>query len=434
MASANLELRRAEGDIAAAERNGRWVAALGPTDLPIKTSKSEIGLGSVDAVRLLETRRREGKDEWTVVDTGSVHFTDRRMVFSGAKNVTFKYADVETDRLIPVGWLLGVSSRQRPHVVAGPVEQLQVLRDAVLDGVAGTDPMKRWKTLWVDATARRDRSEAEHREAASHLAGLSRPKRPVSPAWAPAAVAALVAIGSIDAPVVDQAVAAGSAVTTTTLETRVLGTSITTVVETTVTTTALETVRVVDVVSGEMLTVRHQDGSTSRVILAGIALPDGSDPSHRQALARLVSGQDVVLESDPAGGAVYVFVGSVFVNAALIEAGVVEADSDGLARASELEAAQVMAQQSAVGIWAPVTTSSSATTSTSTTTTTAPTTTTTEEPQCHPSYEGACVPVGVEDVDCAGGSGNGPYYVGRVRVVGPDVYGLDRDGDGIGCE
>jgi len=60
--------------------------------------------------------------------------------------------------------------------------------------------------------------------------------------------------------------------------------------------------------------------------------------------------------------------------------------------------------------------------------------TTTEAPACHPSYEGACVPVDVSDVDCAGGSGNGPYYVGRVRVVGPDVYGLDRDHDGIGCE
>jgi len=53
---------------------------------------------------------------------------------------------------------------------------------------------------------------------------------------------------------------------------------------------------------------------------------------------------------------------------------------------------------------------------------------------CHPNYEGACVPI-ASDVDCAGGSGNGPAYVkGPVRVVGPDVYGLDRDGDGIGCE
>ena len=38
------------------------------------------------------------------------------------------------------------------------------------------------------------------------------------------------------------------------------------------------------------------------------------------------------------------------------------------------------------------------------------------------------------DVDCAGGSGNGPAYTGRVQVIGPDVYGLDNDGDGIGCE
>lgn len=56
------------------------------------------------------------------------------------------------------------------------------------------------------------------------------------------------------------------------------------------------------------------------------------------------------------------------------------------------------------------------------------------EPECHPNYEGACVPI-ASDVDCAGGSGNGPAYVrGPVRVVGPDVYDLDRDGDGIACD
>lgn len=53
--------------------------------------------------------------------------------------------------------------------------------------------------------------------------------------------------------------------------------------------------------------------------------------------------------------------------------------------------------------------------------------------QCDPNYE-PCVPV-ASDVDCAGGSGNGPAYVrGPVRVVGRDIYGLDRDNDGIGCE
>lgn len=55
--------------------------------------------------------------------------------------------------------------------------------------------------------------------------------------------------------------------------------------------------------------------------------------------------------------------------------------------------------------------------------------------QCHPSYVGQCLNPNASDYDCAGGSGNGPYYVyGTVIVVGPDVFGLDADHDGIGCE
>jgi hypothetical protein len=54
-------------------------------------------------------------------------------------------------------------------------------------------------------------------------------------------------------------------------------------------------------------------------------------------------------------------------------------------------------------------------------------------PGCDPNYTG-CVPI-ASDVDCAGGSGNGPAYVeGPVRIIGADPYGLDADGDGIGCE
>jgi hypothetical protein len=58
----------------------------------------------------------------------------------------------------------------------------------------------------------------------------------------------------------------------------------------------------------------------------------------------------------------------------------------------------------------------------------------TSSPKCDPNYSGACVPIS-SDVDCAGGSGNGPAYVhGPVRVVGSDIYDLDRDGDGVGCD
>lgn len=53
---------------------------------------------------------------------------------------------------------------------------------------------------------------------------------------------------------------------------------------------------------------------------------------------------------------------------------------------------------------------------------------------CDPNYSGPCVPI-ASDVDCAGGSGNGPAYVrGPVTVVGTDIYGLDSNGDGVGCE
>ena len=52
---------------------------------------------------------------------------------------------------------------------------------------------------------------------------------------------------------------------------------------------------------------------------------------------------------------------------------------------------------------------------------------------CDPNYSG-CVPI-ASDVDCAGGSGNGPAYAsGPIRVIGSDIYDLDRDSDGIACE
>jgi len=51
---------------------------------------------------------------------------------------------------------------------------------------------------------------------------------------------------------------------------------------------------------------------------------------------------------------------------------------------------------------------------------------------CTPGYS-PCIPPG-SDVDCAGGSGNGPRYTGRVTVTGSDPYDLDRDGNGVGCQ
>jgi hypothetical protein len=53
--------------------------------------------------------------------------------------------------------------------------------------------------------------------------------------------------------------------------------------------------------------------------------------------------------------------------------------------------------------------------------------------RCDPNYSG-CVPI-ASDVDCAGGTGNGPAYVdGPVDVIGTDIYELDRDHDGVAGE
>lgn len=57
-----------------------------------------------------------------------------------------------------------------------------------------------------------------------------------------------------------------------------------------------------------------------------------------------------------------------------------------------------------------------------------------DSPECDPNYAGACLDPNAVDYDCRGGSGDGPLYTGRVTVVGSDHYGLDRDGDGVGCE
>jgi PASTA domain len=55
--------------------------------------------------------------------------------------------------------------------------------------------------------------------------------------------------------------------------------------------------------------------------------------------------------------------------------------------------------------------------------------------QCDPSYPDVCLDPAVEDYDCAGGTGNGPEYVeGPIRVLPPDPFDLDGEGDGWGCE
>ncbi|MEX2193398.1 MAG: thermonuclease family protein [Nitrosarchaeum sp.] len=49
------------------------------------------------------------------------------------------------------------------------------------------------------------------------------------------------------------------------------------------------------------------------------------------------------------------------------------------------------------------------------------------ESNCDPNYSGTCIPKKSRDLDCADVEKN-------IKVTGDDPHGLDRDGDGIGCE
>lgn len=134
-----------------------------------------------------------------------------------------------------------------------------------------------------------------------------------------------------------------------------------------------------------------------------------------------------------------------FVNLALAREGYADLLTVGpnVAHSARIQAAVTEAREANRGLWSACrTTTTTVAVSTSVTTprtTQRPTPTTTTEPpasdDCHPSYSGACVPI-ASDVDCGGGSGNGPAYVyaKRFEVIGPDEYGLDRDGDGVACE
>lgn len=51
---------------------------------------------------------------------------------------------------------------------------------------------------------------------------------------------------------------------------------------------------------------------------------------------------------------------------------------------------------------------------------------------CTPGYS-PCLPP-ASDYDCSSGTGDGPKYTGYVTVTGSDIYDLDSDGDGSGCE
>ncbi len=218
------------------------------------------------------------------------------------------------------------------------------------------------------------------------------------------------------------------------------------------TTTTAASLTVIHITDGDTLDV--SDGRTVR--LAQVDAPERGEcygDESTAALKALADGKTVELrrptdgpEKDKYGRTLAdVIVDGQSVNETLVTQGAAEwyeeFASEDADLASRLQAAEAGAKTAGRGLWAacyaPPTTLPPTTVPPATAPPPPPPTVTTAPPaaNCHPSYRGACVPAGVEDVDCAGGSGNGPYYVeGPVEVVGPDEYGLDADHDGIGCE
>jgi endonuclease YncB( thermonuclease family) len=218
----------------------------------------------------------------------------------------------------------------------------------------------------------------------------------------------------------------------------------------------------------ETVVVRVIDGDTlevtggTRIRLIGVDTPETGDcfasDATRYANELVPAGTRVRFEYDvqrlDAYGRtlayVYKVADGVFVNLAMARNGFAQQLTvlPNVAHAEEFRAAVASARTAGLGLWqgcrapAPTTTAAPvASTAVPTTRSTVarPLTTTTAPAAgsgCHPSYTGACVPTGVSDVDCAGGGGNGPAYVSakRFAVVGPDVYGLDSDHDGVACE
>jgi micrococcal nuclease len=300
----------------------------------------------------------------------------------------------------------------------------------------------------------------------SVVAGLWRRFRGLA-GWAQvtiAVVATLVVLSPFTSEPDERTVAASAPVTTTTPA----DPSTTTAPPSTATTSTTTVPAGVPLQGDDSSVVRVIDGDTievaggTRVRLIGVDTPEPVDcfgrEATRYATELLPPGTGVRLVYDAQRldqfgrtlAYVYKLSDGVFVNLAVARNGFAQQDTvpPNVAHAEEFRTAATAARSADLGLWraclAPVTTA----TTRAAPTTAAPTTRatvarlvpTTPPPAgggCHPSYSGACVPTGFSDVDCAGGSGNGPGYVSgkRFQVVGPDVYGLDgNDKDGIACE
>jgi len=606
IAQRESSLSIANGELAGATQQLAWAREVRPQEIPTKIARSETGLAAIIGVALLEIRKREGTSVWTPVDHGHVYLTDRQAIFSGSKDVKFRYDKVISREMTDKGLFIDTSARKRSHILAGPAEKISSLITASEAVGRGEDPTAPFAARAESLGRTADDIERELDKLRAELESLATPPRPISPVWALASVLLIVLfVGSVlaDAGDAQQPVAIATTTTSTTAD-MTTTTERTTTTAVDVTTTSLplttttvplitnaeiifaapapgpsgdptepfpggaEVVTVVSITDGDTLNISFSDGSVEPIRLIGVNSPESNEcwaDEAGRALASLTPmgakiGMTVdVSDRDDFDRLLrYVWVGAMSVNEELVRRGaaISRRYPPDTSMARRLDAAQVDAKAAQLGLWAPDACGPTAdarlviahiefdapgddnvnldaewlritnagnnlvdmtgwgirdesasnrfdfpvgfglaggesvivrsgcgdnfgttlfwcsvgsavwnndgdtgfltdpngnvhhdfsyqgtatTTSSSTTTTTAPAPVTTSgggggSSGCHPSYQGECVPIGVSDVDCRGGSGDGPYYVGRVTVVGYDEYRLDHDNDGIGCE
>jgi micrococcal nuclease len=128
----------------------------------------------------------------------------------------------------------------------------------------------------------------------------------------------------------------------------------------------------------------------------------------------------------------YIFKGNTNVNLKMVEIGAAAPyfyrGENGAYSRRLLKAAQV-AQQKSLGLWKKCPGTSLTPNVALTTNFTKAISTGNPSTNCNTNYEG-CIPNSIQDLDCSDIKKLG---LAPVKVIGTDVYKLDRDGDGIAC-
>jgi micrococcal nuclease len=383
-----------------AHRDLLWARELSPIDAPVNLRRGETALKAILGVTLLETRRKDGRKEWTPIDRGTLYATDRRLVFSGRKDVRFDFDELVRSSRTRHGLHLEVSSRKQDHTLDGPVEQMVVVLAAAQAAGEGRAPWEPFEDRVLASRAQLAADQESLDVAKTERGSIPAVTRPVSPAWLPVgAVALLAAVGmSLPSPGDETVVASGAGDGTvteepapedlspaTTLTTAAAGTTSTSLSQVRIVAavamvpleagpsgdpganppTGAEQVEIVSITDGDTLDVRLTDGSVDAVRLIGINSPEGGECLSDVAtdvlglLVPLGGIAHVTLDAsdrDQFGRLLrYLWVGSASVNEELVRRGVAISRRypPDTALAERFEAAQTAARISEAGIWAP---------------------------------------------------------------------------------